>query len=148
MEGAWEATRVAYPPLPLTENAATVPLAVQVADVAAQKRVPSASDAVADEDWVIEWFSPLSAIAEWQVKHSVGLTDEALKELLERLFGFGLSWAFLLGAWGRRPPNTDHATGVAALITCTFEKMAEVMTVEELATFISPNSGGGNTIPA
>jgi hypothetical protein len=138
MEGAWEATRLAFPPLPTS---------VQVADMAAQTQVSSTvdeddEDAVADEDWVIEWFSPLSTLARWQAKHGVSLTDEALAELLERLLGSGFAWAWFLGAKGHRPPSVDHLTNdslarVAALIECTFEDLAEVMTVEELTTFRS-----------
>jgi hypothetical protein len=113
MEGAWEATRLAFPPLPTS---------VQVADMAAQTQVSSTvdeddEDAVADEDWVIEWFSPLSTLARWQAKHGVSLTDEALAELLEL--------------------TNDSLARVAALIECTFEDLAEVMTVEELTTFRS-----------
>ena len=132
MEGAWEATRVAFPPLPPSEKSTPAPPAV----APATDEVSS----TADEGWVIEWFSPLSTLAEWQAKHCVSLTDEALAELLERLLGSISAWAWFLGARGCYPPSVDRLTNdssahVAALIECTFEDLAEVMTVEELATF-------------
>ena len=145
MEGAWEATRLAFTPLPSSEKSTlTAPTVDSTFDV---------DDVVADENWVIRSFSPLSAVAEWQAKHHVNLTDEALKELMGRLLGFGFAWAWFTGARGDHPPCADCSTGdslarVAALIERTFEKMAEAITPEDLATFVSPNSGDGHTISA
>ena len=131
MQRAWQATRLAFPLLPPAEST-----------LAAPPVEPAAVDgnAVADEDWVLEWFSPLSVVAEWQAKHGVSLTDQSLTELLQGLLGFGYAWAWLLGARGELPPSFARSTGgnaarVAALIDRTFEKMAEAVTVEELATF-------------
>ena len=145
MEGAWEATRLAFTPLPSSEKSTLTATTVALAS--------DVDDAVADEDWVIRSFSPLFAVAELQAKHHVNLTDEALKELLGRLLGFGFAWAWLMGARGDRPPGADCSTGdslarVAALIERTFEKMAEAITPEDLATFTLPNSGGCDTMPA
>ena len=143
-DAVWEAARVAFPPLAPSANANAAESQASSADVDA---------AVADENWVIRSFSPLSAVAEWQARHHVNLTDEALKELLGRLLGFGYAWAWLTGASGDHPPCADCSTDdslahVAALIECTFEKMAEAITPADLATFALPNSCDGHTIPA
>jgi hypothetical protein len=156
MEGAWEATRLAFPPLLACENVATAPNAVPTAGRAAEAQTPSVdagedAETVAGEDWVIDWLSPLSAIAEWQAKHGVILTEGALKELLERLFGFGFAWAWLLGAKSGHPPSAssltdDRSARVAALIERAFEKIAEAVTVENLATFLQPECQVGEAL--
>jgi hypothetical protein len=128
-EGAWDALRAAFPPLPPSEKIGP----------------PAAFDNdTVGESWAIEWFSPLHALAEWKAKHGVALTDAALKELLQRFFGFGFAWAFMLGARGDRPPGyaDKHFADVSSLIERTFERMADAVTAEGLATFLPAEHQG------
>lgn len=136
MQAAWEAARRAFPPLPIPERTPAVPPVVAVTDQVAHDEV----DLSGGEEWVITWFSPLHWLAEWQAKHGVNLTNEALTDLLQELVGFSTAWAWMHGARGNHPPtihrsSRDSAARVAALIESTFEQIAEVVTVEDLATF-------------
>lgn len=131
-EASWDALRAAFPPAPPV---------VQADDSVAPAL--DNDEVTPDEDWVIERFSPLRTLSKWQAKHGVVLTDEALRELLTRILGFHVAWAWMNGAKGCYPPSADSYTCdnlgyVASIIDRTFGLIAEVMTVEELAKFHSP----------
>jgi hypothetical protein len=86
------------------------------------------------KDWAAEWFGCVRWLAEWQRKHDVAMTDDALRELLDML-GFGKAWAWLQGANGNKPPDSAGKSDlcIAAAIDCYFDDAAEVLTVERLA---------------
>jgi hypothetical protein len=89
---------------------------------------------IAAKDWAADWFGCIRELARWQVKHGVSMTDDALRELLEDILGFGIAWAWFQGANGNQPQDsTDKDNGqIADAIHDYFGEAAAVLLVEDL----------------
>jgi hypothetical protein len=69
-EGAWEAARAGFPPLPPAENLPEPTPAVPTAEPVGEEGFLTDT-----ERWVIKWFNFVPDIADWQANHDVRLTQ-------------------------------------------------------------------------